>query len=141
MADDLCTPFESCAAIDGRLLINRTADGPAIGVELAEMAFGPVTMKGATLHPYIRWTYSQTWSTKEACIGPARSVIGLAPGETVTIEVTHRHSVDQTKLVREAADRSNASSNVTCLSGPTSGVVASTSTMGSRRRAAPKASP
>jgi len=110
MADDLCTPFESCDAIDGQLLINRTADGPAIGVELAEMAFGPVTMKGATLHPYVRWTYSQTWSTKEACIGPVRSVIGLAPGETVTIEVTHRHSVDQTKLVREAADRSNTSS-------------------------------
>jgi hypothetical protein len=107
MAEDLCAPYASCDDLDGQLLINRTADGPAIGVEIAEMAFGPVTMKGASLHPYVRWTYGQSWSAKEACLGPARSVLGLAPGEKVTIEVTHRESVDTTKLVREAADRSN----------------------------------
>jgi hypothetical protein len=108
MAEDLCAPYALCDGLGGQLLINRTADGPAIGVELAEMPFGPVTMKGASLHPYVRWTYGQTWAAKEACLGPARSVLGLAPGETVTIEVTHRESVDTTNLVREAADRSNS---------------------------------
>jgi hypothetical protein len=107
MVEDLCAPYASCDDLDGQLLINRTADGPAIGVEIAEMPFGPVTMKGASLHPYVRWTYGQSWSAKEACLGPARSVLGLAPGERVTIEVTHRESVDTTKLVREAAERSN----------------------------------
>lgn len=107
MAEDLCAPYASCDGLDGQLLINRTADGPAIGVEIAEMPFGPVTMQGASLHPYVRWTYGQTWAAKEACLGPARSVLGLAPGETVTIEVTHRESVDTTNLVREAANRSN----------------------------------
>ncbi len=107
MAEDLCAPYAQCDGLDGQLLINRTADGPAIGVEIAEMPFGPVTMKGASLHPYVRWTYGQTWAAKEACLGPARSVLGLAPGETVTIEVTHRESIDTTNLVREAANRSN----------------------------------
>ena len=108
MADDPCAPFSMCDGLDAQLLINRTADGPAIGVELGELPFGPVTMQGATLHPYVRWTYNQTWSAKEACLGPARSVLGLAPGETVSITVTHRESVDTTSLVREAADLSNA---------------------------------
>jgi hypothetical protein len=107
MAEDICAPFALCEDLDGRLLINRTADGPAIGVELADLPFGPVTIKGASLHPYVRWTYGQTWSAKEACLGPARSVLGLAPGETVTIEVTHRESIDSTRLVRDAADRTN----------------------------------
>src|SRR4026209_490870 len=107
MAEDMCAPFALCEDLDGRLLINRTADGPAIGVELADLPFGPVTIKGASIHPYVRWTYGQTWSAKEACLGPARSVLGLAPGETVTIEVTHRESVDSTRLVRDAADRTN----------------------------------
>ena len=107
MAEDICAPFALCEDLDGRLLINRTADGPAIGVELADLPFGPVTIKGASIHPYVRWTYGQTWSAKEACLGPARSVLGLAPGETVTIEVTHRESVDSTRLVRDAADRTN----------------------------------
>jgi catechol 2,3-dioxygenase-like lactoylglutathione lyase family enzyme len=110
MPEDPCAPFKSCDDLDGELLINRTADGPAIGVELGELPFGPVRMQGASLHPYVRWTYRQTWAAKEACLGPARSVLGLAPGETVTIEVTHRESIDTTKLVREAADRSNVSS-------------------------------
>jgi hypothetical protein len=107
MAEDLCAPYAQCEGLDGRLLINRTADGPAIAADLAELPLGPVTMQGATLHPYVRWTYGQTWAAKEACLGPARSVLGLAPGETVTIEVTHRESIDTIRLVRDAADRSN----------------------------------
>jgi hypothetical protein len=106
MAEDPCARYPQCDGLDGQLLISRTADGPAIAVELGEMPFGPVVMKGASLHPYVRWTYRQTWSAKEACLGPARSVMGLAPGEKVTIAVTHRESVDATTLVREAAARS-----------------------------------
>ena len=68
-------------------------------------------MAGASLHPYVRWTYGQTWTPREACLGPIRSVLGLAPGETVTIEVRHRSSVDYTSLMRNAADRAETSSH------------------------------
>src|SRR5262245_8595448 len=107
MADDLCSPFAPCDGLDGRLLITRTADGPSLAVDVAQIPFGPVSMAGATLHPYVSWTYGQTWKIREACLGPVRSVLGLAPGETVTIEVTHLESVDVSDLVREAAERSD----------------------------------
>jgi hypothetical protein len=39
MAEDPCAPYAPCENLDGRLLINRTADGPAIAVELGELPF------------------------------------------------------------------------------------------------------
>ena len=51
MAESLCSPFPECAPLDGRLLINRTIEGPPLAVDLAEIPFGPVTMAGASAHP------------------------------------------------------------------------------------------
>jgi hypothetical protein len=108
MAEDLCKLFDECTALDGRLLITRTVYAPAIALELAEIPFGPVSLDSASLHPYVNWSFEQTWSAKEACHGPVRSVLGLAPGETVTLEVRRRQEVQVTDLVRSAMEASEA---------------------------------
>ena len=99
-----CQSFVECTGLDARLLITRMAYGQAVAVELAEMPLGPVSLSGASLHPYVNWTYEQTWSAKEACYGPVRSVLGLAPGESITLDVLRREDVQITDVVRSAME-------------------------------------
>ena len=103
-----CQSFVECTGLDARLLITRMAYGQAVAVELAEMPLGPVSLSGASLHPYVNWTYEQTWSAKEACYGPVRSVLGLAPGESITLDVLRREDVQITDVVRSAMESSEA---------------------------------
>jgi bifunctional DNA-binding transcriptional regulator/antitoxin component of YhaV-PrlF toxin-antitoxin module len=103
---DYCAPFAECTGLDSRLLINRTVYGPALAIQLAEIPFGPVVLDGASLHSSVTWSYEQTWSAREACCGPVRSVFGLAPGETVTLEVRRREEVEVTDLVQSAMESS-----------------------------------
>src|SRR5688572_15728457 len=99
---DYCEPLAECTGLDSRLLINRTVYGPALAIELAEIPFGPVQLAGASLHSSVTWSYEQTWSAKEACCGPVRSIFGLAPAETVTLEVRRRDEVEVNDLVESA---------------------------------------
>ena len=103
---DYCAPLAECTGLDSRLLINRTVYGPALAIELAEIPFGPVHLNGASLHSSVTWSYEQTWSAKEACCGPVRSIFGLAPAETVTLEVRRREDVEVTDLVESAMESS-----------------------------------
>ena len=104
MAENYCDLFKQCDDFDGRLLIDRTVAGPALAAEEGELPFGTMSMQGGTLHPYARLTYEQKWTAKDACYGPVRSVMGLAPGETITTEVRTRDQVDYVQLVQHAMD-------------------------------------
>jgi hypothetical protein len=94
MAENYCELFKQCEDLDGRLLIDRTIAGPALAVEDGEMPFGVMSMQGGSLHPYARVSYTQKWVARDACYGPVRSVMGLAPGETITTEVRTRDQDD-----------------------------------------------
>jgi hypothetical protein len=104
MAENYCELFKQCEGFDGRLLIDRTVAGPALALEEGELPFGSMSMQGGSLHPYARISYAQKWIPQDACYGPVRSVMGLAPGETVTTEVRTRDQVDYVQLVQHAME-------------------------------------
>lgn len=105
MADDFCAPFAPCPDIDGRLLVRQTFQGPAVAREEGAIPMGGLALHGAELRPFLDVFFLQRWVVKEACYAPVRSVMGLAPGETVTIEVDHREQVEYSRLVQDAVDR------------------------------------
>jgi hypothetical protein len=109
MAESFCDPYEQCDDIDGRLLINRTMEGPPLARDEGELPLGALTMEGGALHPYFHLFYEQRWIAKEPCYGPVRSVMGLAPGETVTIEVRQREQTDYVRTVQTAFESSEVS--------------------------------
>lgn len=82
----LCTPFPLCENLDGRLLINRTLEGPPLAKLDRGISLSGLTLTGVRMFPYLRVRLLQTWKAKEACIGPARSILGLAPGEEITFD-------------------------------------------------------
>ena len=106
MAANFCDPYEPCEKLDGTLLITRTIQGPPLALDDGEIPFGALTMQGASLHPFFHVWYTQHWAIKEACYAPVRSVMGLAPGETVTTEVRFREQFDYTRLVQTAMESS-----------------------------------
>jgi hypothetical protein len=109
MADDFCEPYEPCDDLDGRLIINRTIEGPPLARDEGELPFGALSMEGGSLHPYFNLFYQQSWIPKEACHAPVRSVMGLAPGETVTIDVRQREQTDYVRTVQTAMESSEVS--------------------------------
>ena len=78
MVDELCAPFSVCDDLDGRLLINQAIQGPPLAFELGEVSFGSFTAAGAAARPYIDLSVKQTWTSREACYGPVRSIFSLA---------------------------------------------------------------
>ena len=109
MAESYCDPYEPCEDLDGRLLINRTMEGPPLARDEGELPLGALSMQGGALHPYFHLFYEQRWNAKEPCYGPVRSVMGLAPGETVTIEVRQREQTDYVRTVQTAFESSEVS--------------------------------
>lgn len=109
MTEEFCAPFAQCTELDGRLVIRQTLQGPPLAQEDGLMPFGALAVEGSTLRPYLDLDLTQTWTPREACYGPVRSVLGLAPGETITTTVTNREQVDFTSLVRRATTNSEAS--------------------------------
>src|SRR5262245_47574669 len=105
MADDFCAPFAPCPDIDGRLLVRQNFQGPAVAREEGAIPMGGLALQGAELRPFLDVFFLQRWVVKEACYAPVRSVMGLAPGETVTIDVDHREQIEYSRLVQDAVDR------------------------------------
>jgi len=103
MAEALCEPFASCEGLDGRLLISAAIQGPPLAWDLGEVSFGSFTSSGVAARPYVEVRLDQTWTPKEACYAPIRSIFSLAPGETVQIFASVRHQVDFTRLVSSAS--------------------------------------
>ena len=112
MADNYCDPLVPCTDLDGRLLIEQTLQGPPLAIG-GDIEIGELTGR-TVLRPYLRFRYTQHWVTKELCKGPVRSVIGLAPSETMTYETRHVEQMDFMRLVQEVSEKSE----VVSTSGP-----------------------
>jgi hypothetical protein len=109
MAENYCNPYDQCTDLDGRLIINRTFEGPPLAREEGELPLGSLSMAGGAIHPYFNLFYQQNWIAREACYAPVRSVMGLAPGETVTIDVRQREQTDFVRTVQNAFESSEVS--------------------------------
>ena len=98
MTESLCAPFGDCGPLDARLLINTAFQGPPLALDLAELSFGSATAQGTAARPYLDVSVEQSWTAREACYGPVRSIFSLAPGETVqlTVDVEQRSSLVKT---------------------------------------------
>jgi hypothetical protein len=113
MPDDYCAPFDQCTDFDGRLLIDRTIYGPPLAREEDELPFGALTLRGAELRPSIGALFLQQWKVREACQAPIRTVMGLAPGETITVDVARTEQTDYTTLFQQACDWSSVDTQTT----------------------------
>src|SRR5437867_2691675 len=114
MAEDYCGPYVQCAQLDGRLLINQTLHGPALA-DPGDIGIGDLKGRGV-LRPYVRFVYEQRWNVKESCQAPVRSIIGLAPGETMKLDTRQVEQFDFTRMVQDASEQSE----VVTTSGPAS---------------------
>lgn len=90
MPNQFCEPFDACDGLDGRLLINAAIEGPPLAWDLGEVSFGSFSANGVAARPYVDIQLGQTWTPKEICYGPIRSIFSLAPVETVEIDVMVR---------------------------------------------------
>lgn len=104
---DMCKVLDECSDLDGRLLLQRTVYGPQFGFDPQPATGGA----GAGLRPYADLTFGLRWRSVGLCQGPATSVMGLAPGEVVTVGIRTRHSRSFSSLVRDAAEASRTSSH------------------------------
>ncbi len=103
MTEKPCDPFDQCAGLDAKLLISTVLQGPSLAWDTGEISLGNFNALGATVRPYIDLRLEQTWVAKEACYAPVRSILGLAPGETVQVVTSVRHGVEVTSLVERAS--------------------------------------
>jgi hypothetical protein len=105
MAD--CDPLVPCVDVDGRILLQRTVYGP----QFAFSADAGALAAGAGLRPYVDLVLGVTWRSQGLCQGPPTSVMGLAPGEVVSVGIRTRQSRTFSSLVRDAAEASKTSSH------------------------------
>ena len=112
MTDSYCDPIDACTNLEGRLLVEQTLQGPPLAIG-GDIGIGDLTGRVA-LRPYIRFRYQQYWNPMELCRGPIRSVIGLAPSETMSLETRQVEQTDFVRLVQEVSERSE----VVSTSGP-----------------------
>jgi hypothetical protein len=105
MAD--CDPLVQCVDLDGRILLQRTVYGP----QFAFNADAGALASGAGLRPYLDLMLAISWRPLGLCQGPASSVMGLAPGEVVSVGIRTRQSRTFSSLVRDAAEASKTSSH------------------------------
>jgi len=97
----LCEDFDDCRDLDATLLINTAFQGPPLALDLTELSFGSYATSAAAARPYIDVSVEQTWTAREACYGPVRSIFSLAPGETVQLQVL---AEQRTSLAQTVAD-------------------------------------
>lgn len=103
MSNPLCEPFDACDAIDGKLLISTALQGPPLAWDPGEISLGDFQARGAVVRPFLDILMEQHWSAKEACYGPVRSVLSLAPGETVELFTSVRTELDLGNLMETAS--------------------------------------
>jgi len=85
---EFCDPYEACENLDGRLLLNRTLTGPSLASVGSELGLKLSSAKVPNVRalPFAKAIFQQTWRAKDACIGPARTILGLAPAEELVFE-------------------------------------------------------
>ena len=102
-----CDPLIPCDDLDGRILVQRTVYGP----QLAFTADATALTAGAGLRPYLDLVMGVSWRPRGLCQGPPTHVMGLAPGEVVSVGIRTRQSRSFSSLVRDAAESSKTSSH------------------------------
>jgi len=107
---DACSPLAPCQNLDGQLLLQRTIYGPQFGFASQGNLLG-VGATGAGVRPYVDLNLKMTWRPVGLCQGPATSVMGLAPGEVVTVGIRTRSSRTFSDLISDAAESSQTSSH------------------------------
>jgi len=107
---ELCETYQQCKYLDGRLIINRTLDGPALTLEEG-LPLGPFSLHQPMLRPFAKLVFEQKWIPKEMCYGPVRSVMGLAPCESITTELRTVQQQEFTSLVQRAMESSEVTTN------------------------------
>lgn len=105
-----CEVLPACDNLDGRLLLQRTIYGPQFGFD-EQPALPGLGSAGAGLRPYADLMFGMTWRQVGLCQAPPTSVMGLAPGEVVTVGIRTRQSRSFTQLVRDAAESSQTISH------------------------------
>ena len=105
MAD--CDPLIQCVDLDGRILLQRTVYGPQLAFNADAGGLGT----GAGLRPYLDLVLGVRWRAKGLCQGPPAYVMGLAPGEVVSVGIRTRQSRTFSSLVRDASEASKTSSH------------------------------
>src|SRR5262249_39399503 len=102
-----CDPLIPCDDLDGRILLQRTVYGP----QLAFSADATALTAGAGLRPSLDLVMGVSWRPRGLCQGPPTHVMGLAPGEVVSVGIRTRQSRSFSSLVRDAAESSKTSSH------------------------------
>ena len=104
---DICSPLPKCEDLDGRLLLRRAVYGPQLVFDPGPVPLVGATAQGAALRPYLDLFFSVRWVSKGVCLGPVSSIMGLAPGERVTVGLRTRRTQGFTSLFRQAVESSS----------------------------------
>lgn len=115
---DPCAPLAPCNDLDGKLLIQRSVYGPQLAFDPGTVSLAGLSTRGAALRGVLDLLFEVRWRSTGLCQGPATSVMGLAPGEVVTIGLRTRSTRTFSSLVRDAAESSRSSSHSERDTGP-----------------------
>src|SRR4051812_36848863 len=110
MAENYCAAFPQCDLPAGRVTFVVNVVGPRVGSLSQSLRLGGLSYPTTGICPYLRITYEQVWVPQEVCNGPIRSVMGLAPGESVVTEMRQVDQWSYTTLVRNAFESSETTS-------------------------------
>jgi hypothetical protein len=108
---DVCSPLPNCDDLDGRLLLRRAVYGPQLVFDPGPVPLAGLTARGTALRPYLDLFFSVRWVSKGVCLGPISSIMGLAPGERVTVGLRTRRTQSFTSLFRHATESSSVATH------------------------------
>ena len=117
---DPCAPLAPCNDLDGKLLMQRSVYGPQLAFDPGTVSLAGLSTRGAALRGVLDLLFEVRWRSTGLCQGPATSVMGLAPGEVVTVGLRTRSTRTFSSLVRDAAESSRSSSHSERDTGPAS---------------------
>ena len=115
---DPCAPLAPCNDLDGKLLMQRSVYGPPLAFDPGTVPLAGLSTRGAALRGVLDLQFELRWRSTGLCQGPATSVMGLAPGEVVTVGLRTRSTRTFSSLIRDAAESSRSSSHSDRDTGP-----------------------
>jgi hypothetical protein len=108
---DLCAPLPDCQNLDGRLLLRRAVYGPQLAFDPGPVPLVGVAARGSALRPFLDLFFSVRWVSKGVCLGPLSSIMGLAPGERVTVGLRTRRTQSFNSLFRQSVESSSVATH------------------------------
>src|SRR5215471_15908449 len=115
---DPCAPLAPCNDLDGKLLMQRSVYGPQLAFDPGTVSLAGLSTRGAALRGVLDLLFEVRWRSTGLRQGPATSVMGLAPGEVVTVGLRTRSTRTFSSLIRDAAESSRSSSHSERDTGP-----------------------